>query len=115
MSNCNKTTRSSITSLSLSSSPSTDTGSTGDSVPENSETPLRLPDISPTEEDLGGSTLDENSAATGSADNDNDHTNDDGNSDNLIQESDDEEESDPTDSENGGDKASDGPSLIPFP
>ncbi len=72
-SDCEVTTGpSKLSSSSSSSSPSTDTESTGDSVTENSGTPLMLPDISPTEEDLGGTVPNDNPATTSSGESDSD-------------------------------------------
>ena len=99
---------------SLSSSTS-DTETTDNSQSDNTETPLIIPDISPTDKDLEDATTDGDRGTTDTdVNNDNDNDNDD--SKNSIDENSDTDRDDDKDSSNSEGGSSDNePSLIPFP
>ena len=99
---------------SLSSSTS-DTETTDNSQSDNTETPLIIPDISPTSKDLEEATTDGDRGTTDTdVNNDNDNDNDD--SENSVDENSDTDRDDDKDSSNSEGGSSDNePSLIPFP
>jgi len=83
--------------------------------PDNTETPIIIPDISPTDEDLGdiATSDDLDGTDTEVTNNDNDNTNDDSEN-NIDGNSDGNEDSD-SDDESDDDNNNDQPSQIPFP
>ncbi|MPZ08482.1 MAG: hypothetical protein GEU26_19075 [Nitrososphaeraceae archaeon] len=88
-----------------SSSSTSDTGTIDNSRSDNTETPLIIPDISPTDKDLGDATTDGDLATTVTdAINDDDNDDDNENPDN---------DGDSSNSEGGS--SDNEPSLIPFP
>jgi len=101
---------------SLSSSTS-DTETTDNSQSDNTETPLIIPDISPTNKDLEDETTDGDRGTTDTdVNNDNDNDNDNDDSENSIDENSDTDRDDDKDSSNSEGGSSDNePSLIPFP
>jgi hypothetical protein len=82
--------------------------------PDNTETPIIIPDISPTDEDLGdiATSDDLDGTDTEVTNNDNDNTNDDSEN-NIDGNSDGNEDSD-SDDESDDDNNNDQPSQIPF-
>jgi hypothetical protein len=102
---------------SSSSSSTSDTTTIDNSRSDNTETPLIIPDISPTSKDLDDALTDGDRGTTVpdvNNDNDNDHDNDD--SENSIDENSDTDRDDDKDSSNSEGGSSDNePSLIPFP
>ena len=101
---------------SLSSSTS-DTETTDNSQSDNTETPLIIPDISPTDKDLDDAMTDGDLGTTDTdVNNDNDNDNDNDDSENSIDENSDTDRDDDKDSSNSEGGSSDNePSLIPFP
>jgi len=105
---------------SLSSSTS-DTETTDNSQSDNTETPLIIPDISPTNKDLEDETTDGDRGttvpdATDEVSDDNDNNDDNDDSENSIDENSDTDRDDDKDSSNSEGGSSDNePSLIPFP
>ena len=99
---------------SLSSSSSTsDTTTIDNSRSDNTETPLIIPDISPTSKDLDDAMTD---GDLGTTDTDVDNDNDNDDSENSIDENSDTDRDDDEDSSNSEGGSSDNePSLIPFP
>jgi hypothetical protein len=94
-----------------SSSSTSDTTIIDNSRSDNTETPLIIPDISPTDKDLEDATTDGDRGTTDTdVNNDNDNDNDD--SENSIDENSDDDR-DSSDSEGGS--SDNEPSLIPFP
>jgi hypothetical protein len=90
--------------------------------PEIAQTPLILPDLSPTREDLNDGQTGENGKTSDSNDNDDATTStstdsDDGDitENNADDNSDDEQESGDSSEEDDGEDSGDGPSMIPFP
>ena len=83
--------------------------------PDNTETPIIIPDISPTDEDLGdiATSDDLDGTDTEVTNNDNDNTNDD--SENNIDGNSDGNEDSESDDEPDDDNNNDQPSQIPFP
>ena len=83
--------------------------------PDNTETPIIIPDISPTEEDLGDTSTSDNLDGTGTdvTNEDNDNTDDD--SENNIDRNSDGNKDTNSDDESDDDNDDDQPSLIPFP
>lgn len=83
--------------------------------PDNTETPIIIPDISPTDEDLGDTAISDDLDGTDTevTNNDNDNTNDDSEN-NIDGNSDGNEDSD-SDDEPDDDNNNDQPSQIPFP
>jgi len=83
--------------------------------PDNTETPIIIPDISPTDEDLGDIVTSDDLDGTDTevTNNDNDNTNDDSEN-NIDGNSDGNEDSD-SDDESDDDNNNDQPSQIPFP
>jgi hypothetical protein len=132
VSNCANTTTSTSSSSPL---PSSNTETSGGSVRDEIETPLVLPDISPTDEDLSGSSIRINPDTTGS--NDDSDVKDSGNNDDdsetrdsLSADRDADEQNEEGGGRSGGNDNSDasnagegsregsqneGPLLIPFP
>jgi hypothetical protein len=102
---------------SSSSSSTSDTTTIDNSRSDNTETPLIIPDISPTSKDLDDALTDGDRGTTVpdvNNDNDNDHDNDD--SENSIDENSDTDRDDDKDSSNSEGGSSDSKtSLIPFP
>ena len=100
-----------------SSSSTSDTTTIDNSRSDNTETPLIIPDISPTSKDLDDTLTDGDRGTTVpdvNNDNDNDHDNDD--SENSIDENPDTDRDDDKDSSNSEGGSSDSKtSLIPFP
>ncbi len=91
---------------------------------KTSQTPLILPDLSPTKEDLNDGQTDESTKTSDSDDNDGDTTSpststdsdDDGTTENIADgNSGDEQESDDSSDDDDGKDSDDGPSMIPFP
>jgi len=99
---------------SLSSSSSTsDTTTIDNSRSDNTETPLIIPDISPTSKDLDDAMTD---GDLGTTDTDVNNDNDNDDSENSIDENSDTDRDDDKDSSNSEGGSSDNePSLIPFP
>jgi hypothetical protein len=90
--------------------------------PEIAQTPLILPDLSPTREDLNDGQTDESGKISDSNDNDDATTStstdsdDGGTTENNGDNSDDEQESgDSSEEDDDGKDSGDGPSMIPFP
>ena len=100
---------------SSSSSSTSDTTTIDNSRSDNTETPLIIPDISPTSKDLDDAMTDGDLGTTDTdVNNDNDNDNDD--SENSIDENSDTDKDDDEDSSNSEGGSSDNePSLIPFP
>ena len=98
-----------------SSSSISDTTTIDNSRSDNTETPLIIPDISPTSKDLDDAMTDGDRGTTDTdVNNDNDNDNDD--SENSIDENSDTDRDDDKDSSNSEGGSSDNePSLIPFP
>jgi len=98
-----------------SSSSTSDTTTIDNSRSDNTETPLIIPDISPTSKDLDDAMTDGDRGTTDTdVNNDNDNDNDD--SENSIDENSDTGRDDDEDSSNSEGGSSDNePSLIPFP
>jgi hypothetical protein len=88
---------------------------------EASQTPLILPDLSPTKEDLNDGQTDENAKTSDSNDNDDVTTStstdsdDDGTTENNADDNSDNEQESGDSSDDGGKDSGDGPSMIPFP
>ena len=102
---------------SSSSSSTSDTATTDNSQSDNTETPLIIPDISPTNKDLEDETTDGDRGTTDTdVNNDNDNDNDNDDSENSIDENSDTDRDDDKDSSNSEGGSSDSEtSLIPFP
>jgi hypothetical protein len=86
--------------------------------PGNTETPIIIPDISPTDKDLGDTATNDDLDGTDTevTNNDNDNTNDDSeNSENNIEGNSDGNEDSDSDDESDDDNNNDQPSQIPFP
>lgn len=83
--------------------------------PDNTETPIIIPDISPTDKDLGDTATNDDLDGTETevTNNDNDNTNDD--SENNIERNSDGNEDSDSDDESDDDNNNDQPSQIPFP
>ncbi len=83
--------------------------------PDNTETPIIIPDILPTDEDLGDTVTSDDLDGTDTevTNNDNDNTNDD--SENNIEGNSDGNEDSDSDDESDDDTNNDQPSQIPFP
>ncbi len=102
---------------------SSNSQASSEAEPEIAQTPLVLPDLSPTREDLNDGQTDESATNTDSNDNDDATSStstdsDDGDTmeNNADDNSDDEQESGDSSEENDDGKDSgDGPSMIPFP
>jgi hypothetical protein len=93
------------------SSSTSDTETRDNSQSDNTETPLIIPDISPTSKDLDDAMTDGDLGTT-----DTDVNNDDDDSENSIDENSDTDRDDDEDSSNSEGGSSDNePSLIPFP
>jgi hypothetical protein len=99
------------------SSSTSDTETTDNSQSDNTETPLIIPDISPTSKDLDDAMTDGDLGTTDTdVNNDNDNDNDNDDSENSIDENSDTDRDDDKDSSNSEGGSSDNePSLIPFP
>ncbi len=108
LTNCDE--RSSLSSTS-------DTTTIDNSRSDNTETPLIIPDISPTSKDLDDALTDGDRGITvPDVNNDNDNDNDNDDSENSIDENSDTDRDDDKDSSNSEGGSSDNePSLIPFP
>ena len=100
-----------------SSSSTSDTTTIDNSRSDNTETPLIIPDISPTSKDLDDALTDGDRGTTvPDVNNDNDNDNDNDDSENSIDENSDTDRDDDKDSSNSEGGSSDNePSLIPFP
>ena len=100
-----------------SSSSTSDTTTIDNSRSDNTETPLIIPDISPTSKDLDDAMTDEDRGTTDpDVNNDNDNDNDNDDPENRIDENSDTDRDDDKDSSNSEGGSSDNePSLIPFP
>ena len=99
------------------SSSTSDTTTIDNSRSDNTETPLIIPDISPTSKDLDDAMTDGDLGTTDTdVNNDNDNDNDNDDSKNSIDENSDTDRDDDKDSSNSEGGSSDNePSLIPFP
>ena len=96
-----------------SSSSTSDTTTTDNSQTDNAETPLIIPNISPTSKDLDDAMTD---GDLGTTDTDINNDNDNDDSENSIDENSDTDRDDDKDSSNSEGGSSDNePSLIPFP
>ena len=100
-----------------SSSSTSDTTTIDNSRSDNTETPLIIPDISPTSKDLDDALTDGDRGTTvPDVNNDNDNDNDNDDSENSIDENSDTDRDDDKDSSNSEGGSSDSKtSLIPFP
>ena len=98
-------------------SSTSDTTTIDNSRSDNTETPLIIPDISPTSKDLDDALTDGDRGTTvPDVNNDNDNDNDNDDSENSIDENSDTDRDDDKDSSNSEGGSSDNePSLIPFP
>jgi hypothetical protein len=102
---------------------SSNSQSRSEAEPEIAQTPLILPDLSPTREDLNDGQTDESATTTDSNDNDDttsststDSDNSDTTENNADDNSDDEQESgDSSEEDDDGKDSGDGPTMIPFP
>ena len=101
LTNCDE--RSSLSSTS-------DTTTIDNSQSDNTETPLIIPDISPTSNDLDDATTDGDLGTT-----DTDVNNDNDDSDNSIDENSDTDRDEDSSNSEGGSSDNEQPSLIPFP
>jgi hypothetical protein len=100
---------------------SSNSQASSEAEPEIAQTPLILPDLSPTREDLDDGQTDESAKTSDSSDNDDAMTStstdsdDGGATENNGDNSDDEQESGDSSEEDDGKDSGDGPSMIPFP